>query len=432
MRVRTGLLLAATLAIVVVLALGGMRLARTGVAPASAETPATRVRRGPVTIAVTARGDLQGGNPEVLTAPGVAQDSLTVTFIRQPGELVQAGDVVVQLDTTQQEYNLREAEADLAEAQQKVIQSEADNQASDEDTRYAVDAAKLQVKLAELEITRNEFLSRTQARDNEIALEAAKNRLRQAEQDLANKKTTTAAGMAIQRAAEARFRMMADMARKNIESMTLKAKTSGYVNLQSDTSSTLTLVSALSGGMTLPVIQIGSGVRPGMSLAQIPDLTSWEVTSMVSELDRGHLSVGQPASIAVLALAGKTFSGRVKSLGSPSGQAWDRKFDCRMTLDRPGPELRPGMSVNIVITAETLADVLWVPSQALFQRDGRPYVYLKTATGFAPRDVTLVKRSESQAVLTGVNAGDTVALSNPSEQAKPASPDKGAMKAIPK
>ena len=29
--------------------------------------------------------------------------------------------------------------------------------------------------------------------------------------------------------------MMADMARKNIESMTLKAKTAGYVNLQSNT-----------------------------------------------------------------------------------------------------------------------------------------------------------------------------------------------------
>jgi len=433
MRVRTGLLLAAALALVVALALGAIRIARAGIATASStETPATRVRRGSVTIAVTARGELQGGNPETLTAPAVAQESIVVTFIRQPGELVKAGDVVVQLDTTQQEYNLREAEADLAEAQQKVIQSEADNQASDEETRAAVEAAKLQVRLAELECAKNTLVARTQARDNEIALEAARNRLRQAEQDLSNKKTTTSAGMAIQKAGEARIRMMADMARKNIESMTLKAKTSGYVNLQPDTANTLTLVSAYSGGMSLPVIQAGSAVRPGMSLAQIPDLTSWEVTAMVPELDRGHLAVGQPVSISVMALAGKRFPGHLKSLGSPSGQAWDRKFDCRMTLDRIGPELRPGMSVVIEITAETLPDVLWVPSQALFDRDGRPFVYLKTRTGFAPHDVTLVKRSESQAVLTGVNAGDTVALSNPSEQAKPASQDKGALKAIPK
>ena len=145
MRVRKALLLLVALALIVALVLGAMRLARTGVAAASTETPSTRVRRGTVTIAVTARGDLQGGNPEMLTAPAVAQESLTVTFIRQPGELVKAGDVVVQLDTTQQEYNLREAEADLAEAQQKVIQSEADNQASDEETLYAVEAAKLPV-----------------------------------------------------------------------------------------------------------------------------------------------------------------------------------------------------------------------------------------------------------------------------------------------
>jgi tetratricopeptide (TPR) repeat protein len=39
-----------------------------------------------------------------------------VTDLRQNGEMVKEGDVVVQFDTTQQEYNLREAEADLAEA----------------------------------------------------------------------------------------------------------------------------------------------------------------------------------------------------------------------------------------------------------------------------------------------------------------------------
>jgi hypothetical protein len=43
-----------------------------------------------------------------------------------------------------------------------------------------------------------------------------------------------------------------------------------------------------------------------------------------------------------------------------------------------------------------------------------------------------VKRSESQVILTGVKAGDVVALSNPSEQNKPAPQQQGAMKAIAK
>ncbi len=419
---------AATLAVLAILAWGAIRIAKTAGATATAEPPSTQIKRGPVAITVTARGDLQGGKPEMLIAPMVGQDALVVTSLRQPGELVAAGDIVAQFDTTQQEYNLREAEADLAEAQQKIVQTEADNQASDEETSYAVEAAKTQVRLAELEVGKNELLARTQARDNEIALEAAQNRLRQAEQDLANKKKTTAAGLAIQRAAENKARVMAEMARKNIESMTLKARAAGYVSLQTNTFG----LNIITTGMTLPIIRVGDSVRPGMPVAQLFDLQSWEVSATVPELDRGHLAEGQPASVGVVALAGKSFSGHVKSLGNASGMPWDRKFECRVALDQAGPELRPGMSTNLVITAQKLDDVLWAPSQALFERDGRPFVYLKTPSGFTPRDVSLVKRGESQVVVTGVNQGDVVALSNPSEQAKPAFQQAGAMKAIPK
>ena len=41
-------------------------------------------------------------------------------------------------------------------------------------------------------------------------------------------------------------------------------------------------------------------------------------------------------------------------------------------------------------------------SQALFESDGRAFVYLQTPNGFMPHDVKLVQRSESQVVLTGV------------------------------
>jgi biotin carboxyl carrier protein len=342
--------------------------------------------------------------------------------------MVKEGDVVVQFDTTQQEYNLREAEADLAEAQQKVAQTEAENKAIDVETRQAVESAKTQVKIAELEVRRNTFLSAMKARDNEIALEALRNRLKQAEQDLANRKTSSNAALAIQRAGENRARTMAGIAQKSIDSMTLKAKTAGYVNLQPNTAGTF----MMSTGMMLPIVQMGDTVRPGLAVAQIPDLQNWEVSAKIAEVDRGHLAAGQLVTVAVVALAGKSFPAKVTSLGNSVGQPWDRRFDCRMALEQAGPELRPGMSSNLVITAEKLDNVLWVPSQALFERDGKSFVYLKTASGFAPRDVTLVKRTESQVVLTGVNEGDTVALSNPAEQNKPAAQPQSATKAVSK
>ena len=80
------------------------------------EIPTTTVRKGEVVITVSARGELQGGNSESLIVPMAGVGDIPITSLRSMGELVKPGDVVVEFDTTQQEYNLREAEADFAEA----------------------------------------------------------------------------------------------------------------------------------------------------------------------------------------------------------------------------------------------------------------------------------------------------------------------------
>jgi multidrug resistance efflux pump len=420
------LVLAAVLAVLAAIAWGAVRIvARVTASTAAVELPTTRVKRGRVTITVAARGELQGGNSEMLTVPQVGGGTVAITYLREPGELVEAGDMVVELDTTQQEYNLREAEADLAEAEQQVIKATSDSQALDEETRYQVESTTADVKLAELEIRKNPLLAAIVARQNALALDAANNRQHQAGQDLNNKKAIAAAGVAIQQAALNKAKVMMDIAQKTIDGMTLKAKTSGYVNIQQNSNLMIAYY-----GMTLLPYQLGDNVNAGMAVAQIPDLKTWEVSAQVGELDRGHLTPGQEVSVAVVALAGKTFPGHVKSLGGTGGSPWDRHFECRISLDQPSPELRPGMTSNLVITVETLDNVIWVPSQALFESDGRSFVYLQTPSGFMPRDVTLVRRSESQAVLTGVSEGAIVAMSSPDQQSKPAAAPSGAMKAL--
>jgi multidrug efflux pump subunit AcrA (membrane-fusion protein) len=411
------------------IAWGALRFSRTvAAAPAPSDTPITLVKRGAVAITVSANGVLQGANAETLAAPTVAQDTLNVTFLRQPGELVAPGDTVAEFDTTQQEYNLKEAESDLAEANESLAQTQASNAATDEANYYAVESAKAAVKTAEQDIRRKDVEAAISGRLHEIALESAQNHLKQAEQDLTNQKKSNDAALAIQKANQAKAQVSADLARKNIESMTLKAKTGGYVSIAQNTFNNFILTM----GMTIPPIQLGDTIRPGMVVATIPDMDSWEVGAQIPELDCGHLVIGQAVKVSVVALAGETFTGRVKTLGNTSGQAWNRTFDCHISLDKASPTLRPGISSNIVITAETLDNVLWLPSQALFEKDGRPFVYLRTPTGFIPRDVALVDRSESQAVLTGLSAGDAVALSNPSEQKKPAGEPQSATKAMPK
>jgi len=426
MRFRITVILA-VVAVIAAVAFGARKLVKAVTTQPVVELPSTKVRRGRVTISVTARGELQGGNTEMIVVPPTGADSTAITSLREPGEMVEAGDVVVEFDTTLQEYNLREAEADLAEAEQMVIQAQATSNAGDEENRYALLQAQSDVTQAELDVRANKIQPALKARQNEIALDAARGRLRQAEQNLANKTANTSAGVAIQQANLGKAKVTAEMNRKIIEGMSVKAKTSGYVNIQPNTN-----VNFWYSGMTFQNLQLGDTVYAGMPVAQIPDMKNWEVSARIGELDRGHLAVGQNVSLTVVSLPGRTFAGRVKTVSGTTGSPWDRHFECRMTLDKPSSEMRPGMTSNMVVTAESLDGVLWIPSQALYESDGKAFVYLRTPRGFMPHDVTLLNRSESQAVVKGLNEDDVVAMSNPEQQTKPAGTQNGAMQALQK
>jgi len=417
--------LCAAVLVLALVAWGGSRLMKT-MSPASASRlPVTQVRRGDVTITVSAKGELSGGHTEMLSAPMTGGGDMAITYLREGGEPVAAGDVVVKFDTTEQEYKLKEAEADLAEAEQHVIQTQADNQAKEEETSYSLLQAKTDVRTAELEARRNPILADIVARENTLALEAAKDHLRQLEHDAANRQATSAAAVAIQEAARNKAKVQAETARQNIENMVLKAKTGGYVSVMLNTNCNMCMF-----GMLFPALQVGDTVNAGMVVAQIPDLKNWEVSASIGELDRGHLSVGQKVQVAIVALPGKSFNGTIKEIGGTVGAFWNRHFDSKIALEEAAPGMRPGMSSNIVITTGTLPNSLWVPSQALFESDSRTYVYLQTPSGFTPRDVKLVRRSESQVVLTGLREGQLVALANPELEHQTTQTKGSAMKAL--
>jgi multidrug efflux pump subunit AcrA (membrane-fusion protein) len=403
----------------------GLRAWRNITGTKEAAIPTAKVLRGDVTLAVTARGALRGGNSEELTAPLTGGLDMHLTSLKESGAEVKKGEIVAEFDTTEQEYKLKEAEADLAEADQHLVQAKAQRDAQNEEDRYALLKAQTDVKLAELDVRKNPLLAPLTARENTLALEAAKDHLTQLERNLANRKATNDAAIAIQEAGRSKAESQAKTARENIEAMTLRAHRDGYVSVKQNTAGNI-----LFFGMALPIFQVGDLVRPGMAVAEIPDLSNWEVGANIGELDRGHLSVGQTVEIRVVALPGHPYKGHVKEIGGTSGAPWDRHFECKLALDNPTPELRPGMSANIVVTTDEMKGVLSLPAQALFESDGRAFVYEQTSAGFTPKDVTLVRRNEMRVVLTGVNEGQLVALANPTDTAKKKSETGSAMQSL--
>jgi HlyD family secretion protein len=376
--------------------------------------PTTTVRRTDVAIEVTARGELQGGGARPLIAPRAGVPELPIVFLRTTGELVKEGDVVAEFDPGAQQFDLLEAEADLEEARQQQTKAEAESFVALEKARLEVATSQADFKVAELDQLENQFLGSVQQRKNEIALEQARNRHDQALVDLKHRDAAKHSGVDVQRAAVKEAQTKVDTTRQTLASLTLKAPTSGYVQLAENTNG----LSVLFFGMQVPTFQLGDWARPGQMVAQIPDMSGWEVSTQIPETDRAFLATGQPAVVRPKAMPGREFKGHISLVGGSAGNAWNRTFNCRIALDEADDALRPGLSVDVVIRVETLEKALWVPSQAVFEREGRWFVYRHAPEGYVAHPVTIVRRTESQAVVKGIDEGATIALAEPGRRTR--------------
>jgi multidrug resistance efflux pump len=81
--------------------------------------------------------------------------------------------------------------------------------------------------------------------------------------------------------------------------------------------------------------------------------------------------------------------------------------------------LRPGLLADVEIQVEKLSDVIHVPAQAVFQKNGLYLVYVQNKGKYEPRPVQLVKQSESMMVIaSGAQPGEIVAMADPTADSK--------------
>lgn len=79
--------------------------------------------------------------------------------------------------------------------------------------------------------------------------------------------------------------------------------------------------------------------------------------------------------------------------------------------------LRPGLLADVEIIVEKVPNAIYIPNQSLFEKDGKPVVYVKRGDKFEPQVVQVAKRSEALTIISsGINPGDTIALADPFEK----------------
>jgi multidrug efflux pump subunit AcrA (membrane-fusion protein) len=211
-----------------------------------------------------------------------------------------------------------------------------------------------------------------------------------------------------------------DQAQKNLDKMRVTAPMDGLVSIQKN-------VNASGGifftGMSLPNYNEGDQVQPGSSIAQVVDPQGLDLTSKIAEQDRGNVQAGQPVEVVFDAMPGHVFHGKVKNVGGMSVRQFfssnaSGNFEVAIQLADEDPRLRSGFTAQIIFLGGIKKNVLYLPRQALFMKDGKRIVYLKSGNGYEQREVKVQSENESRASVDGLEEGVKVALVDPTAPRK--------------
>ncbi|MEZ5320280.1 MAG: efflux RND transporter periplasmic adaptor subunit [Vicinamibacterales bacterium] len=385
-------------------------LAESGAPP----VPTARVSRGSIALTVRMQGDLRAASQVGLSAPSVG-GTLRILDMVDTGAQVVEGDTIMEFDPADQIYALEQAESQLQEAQQEINKRKAEIAAQDASEKVTLMTAEFDVRRAELEAQVGpELIGTNEYRIRQVSLEEARKRLDQVRQDAASRAVTTAASLKVLQERLTRENLAAERARQNMDNLVIKAPMAGVVAVRDNRDATNFFFS----GMTLPAYRIGDSVNSGRPVVDVFDMAKMEVRARVNEQERANVAPDQPATIASAAVPGVTWAATVSAvsgLGRPDTSAGPlRQFDVTLEISEPDARLKPGTAVDVVVAGPTVDDVLLLPRQALFEKDGKPAVYVHAADGsFDLVPVKVTHRSESQVALEGLDEGTEVALVSP-------------------
>src|SRR3982074_227611 len=168
------------------LALGGSCFAcrQTTVLATDSEIPTATVKEVDLQLKVFTRGVLRTSQSRTIIAPPIAGGTLQIVTLARSGARVHAGDVVLEFDPSQQEYNLGQNRSDLLQGEQEIVKAKADAAVQTAEDQTALLKAKYAVRRAELEVSKNELLSPIDAQKNLLALDEAKRAQAQLQQDV--------------------------------------------------------------------------------------------------------------------------------------------------------------------------------------------------------------------------------------------------------
>lgn len=387
---------------------GGIRYSRRGIVTVQTG----KVVRQDLVSVVSASGEVKPRN--YINIGAEYQGQLTGILVKE-GDRVRKGQLLARIDEAQSAADVVAQQAALSSAEADAAASEAGYAAGNENItalQSTLDRTKADLERYQLDfergqklydgglIPRQDYDQRKSAYDSQKAAVAEANaRLVQA------------------RAQLAQLRAQQSSAQRRI------AQTQAGLTRVNDILRKHNVVAPIDGLVTYLPVRFGETVVPGVqnsaasTIMTIADMSLVTAEVKVDETDIVNIQLDQPANIAIDALPGKTFTGRVIEIGntailrstglaastSTTSSQEAKDFKVVIAIDNPPDTFRPGLSCTAKITTATRKNVLTIPIQALTTRtrgDLAPVDKNKKVDSTAIPDPAVLKAQKEE--ITGV------------------------------
>ena len=314
------------------------------------------------------------------------------------GDVVEAGQVLAELDKEQLAAQLAQDQADLASARARLAAAqarvaEAEVRLTDPELAFVKREA---LRLEELFVTGD--VTQKERDAAEQALAAVRFRLEQVRANLAVLRASVAEAAANLASSEASL----ERSETTLREATIRSPIDGIV---------LTRLKEVGDGVSSLLTAGGNATQ----ILTLGDLSRMFIEARVDEVDLGRIRVGMPVVVTVDAHRGHELDGQVERI-APSGSVDNNgivTFEVRITVDDPDGLLRPDMTADAKLVLRRVDGALALPQRAFLPAGDGWSVLLVTGAGEAaraqPRPVTLgLSDGLMTQVLSGLAQGDRV------------------------
>ena len=174
-------------------------------------------------------------------------------------------------------------------------------------------------------------------------------------------------------------------------------------------------ISPIGGTVVDRHFDIYDQLQPGQETLTIADLSQVRIAIGIPETQISGYRIGNRATIEIPGFSAGSWSGEISSLAQ-SVSAKTKTFTAEIDLDNTRKELKPGMSVQVVVLRYSLDNQIVIPSNTILIK-GKEKIVMIAKDGLAQkRPILIFSQNETQTrIKSGLKVGDSLIVKGHSQ-----------------